>query len=122
MQILITVKPTLESLGDASSKIDINSFLEREIKKITFGVERFSKQLTPVDTGRLRASINVSWFSSLQSKVSTNTKYAIFVHEGTRYMRSRPFMTMGATFAQADEIKNINERLDAEFVKAFKSL
>jgi HK97 gp10 family phage protein len=49
-------------------------------------VERKAKRLTPVDKGRLRASINskVVFRGGLPiGRVGTNVKYAIYVHEGT---------------------------------------
>lgn len=48
-----------------------------------------------VDTGRLRASVAVSETTSAGVpvvRVGTNVEYAIYVHEGTRYMRGNPFL------------------------------
>lgn len=61
------------------------------IKTATLMVGRDSRILTPVDTGRLRASTREQ-FSATKGIVSTHTNYDVFVHEGTRYMRARPFM------------------------------
>jgi hypothetical protein len=51
-----------------------------------------------IDTGRLRASIKVSTFTSSTwstpgVRVGTNVEYAVYVHEGTRYMQKNPFIT-----------------------------
>lgn len=54
-------------------------------------IERNSRILTPVDTGRLRAS-HRSIFRDMYGEVGTHTHYDLFVHEGTRYMRSRPYL------------------------------
>lgn len=64
------------------------------IKKSALMIERESKKLTPVDTGRLRSSI-VSDIRPMRATIAPHTDYAIFVHEGTRYMKSRPFMKEG---------------------------
>jgi HK97 gp10 family phage protein len=69
------------------------------LMKSGYRVERAAKKETPVDTGRLRASISVSSMLALRAEphvvISPHTNYAIYVHEGTRYMKARPFMTKG---------------------------
>lgn len=69
--------------------------LDKAIKKSAYLVESFSKPVTPVKTGRLRASIR-SEFKPLEARVGPHTDYAFFVHEGTRRMKPRPFMKWGA--------------------------
>jgi HK97 gp10 family phage protein len=64
------------------------------IKKSAFLVERFAKKFTPVDTGRLRSSISADIYPTVAT-IQPHTNYAVFVHEGTRYMSGRPFMKMG---------------------------
>ena len=58
-------------------------------------VERESKARTPVDTGLLRRSITTRMLSRTSGQVGTNIEYARFVHDGTRYMAARPFLTQG---------------------------
>lgn len=65
--------------------------LNQAIKTATFMVGRDSRILTPVDTGRLRASTSER-FQDLKGIVQTRTNYDVFVHEGTRFMRARPYM------------------------------
>lgn len=62
------------------------------IEKTVFNIQRKSMINTPVDTGRLRASTR-SLFSNLRGEVGTNTNYDIFVHNGTRYMPGRPYLS-----------------------------
>lgn len=58
---------------------------------------RLSRSPKRIDTGRLRASIKVSTFTALAGvaavSVGTNVEYAIYVHEGTRYMQANPFIS-----------------------------
>lgn len=61
------------------------------INKAILTIGRSSRQLTPVDTGRLRAS-HREVFRPMYGEVGTHVNYDIFVHEGTRYMQARPFM------------------------------
>lgn len=66
---------------------ELNAAIQRSI----FTIGRDSRQMTPVDTGRLRAS-TYERFSNLRGEVGTNTEYDVFVHEGTRFMRGRPYL------------------------------
>lgn len=48
----------------------------------------------PVDTGYLRSSrVLTPDEGSLSVRVSYRANYAIFVHNGTRYMTGRPYLT-----------------------------
>lgn len=73
----------------------MGSELSKAIKKVSFIVERGSKIRTPVDTGRLRSSHTTKFSGtglSFSGTVATNTNYDKFVHDGTRYMKARPYM------------------------------
>lgn len=52
--------------------------------------------LTPVATGLLRSRTQMRMTSTsgntISGEVFNDTEYAIYVHEGTRYMKSRPFL------------------------------
>lgn len=61
------------------------------IRQSILMIERDSRILVPVDTGRLRAS-HRSIFRDMYGEVGTHTNYDIFVHEGTRRMRGRPYL------------------------------
>lgn len=83
----------------------IQKGLSDAIKKTAFLIEGQAKQNTPVNTGRLRASI-LTELHPFSATVSPTVGYAIYVHEGTRYMRSRPFM-YDAVQQTKDEISDI---------------
>jgi HK97 gp10 family phage protein len=87
--------------------------LNTGIRAAAFLIEGQTKIKTPVLTGRLRASIYTK-VGSLYAKVSTNTNYAFFVHNGTRSMRPRPFMLQGLQAAEY----NIKAVFDREIQKA----
>lgn len=78
--------------------------LNTAIKKSVFSIESQSKQRTPVLTGRLRAS-HQSVFGNLRGEVGPTTNYAIFVHEGTRFMQGRPFL-LEAVMSLESKIQN----------------
>lgn len=123
MQISITFNPTLDALAKSFDSVQVSNILKDEIQKIAFRIERNAKQLTPVDTGRLRASIQTQpLFAGFGAKVSTNTEYAVFVHEGTKYMRARPYMAEAVKQLGNQIEQDISARIDTEFAKAFKKL
>ena len=78
----------LEALLKKLDKKTITTPLEEGIKKITLWLQRLVQMSTPVDTGRLRASI-ASEVQPLYGKVGTIVEYAPFVEHGTRYMEAR---------------------------------
>lgn len=89
--------------------------------KSAFLIEGRAKQLSPVDTGRLRASIATSLGVAnrgITSIVSTNVFYAIFVHEGTRRMKGRPFMKQAAE----QKTGEIGRLYEAEIAKAMQEI
>lgn len=90
--------------------------LNTGLEKSAFLVERESKIKTPVDTGRLRASI----FTTLRPLVATvmpKTNYAVFVHEGTTRMRARPYMTEGLEAAMSEIKRVMNDEINKGLVK-----
>lgn len=63
------------------------------IAQSVYTIKGDSQRNTPVDTGRLRAS-TYTQLSNLRGEVGTNANYDIYVHEGTRYMKARPYLRM----------------------------
>lgn len=95
MNVRITFNPSMADLNRKFGDIHIEKWLATWVNEIALRIENESKQVTPVDTGRLRSSIHVFNAGSLRAFVNTDTEYAVYVHEGTRYMRARPFMEWG---------------------------
>lgn len=71
------------------------------IKMAVFLVQGRSMRNTPVLTGRLRASTS-SRFMPLAGEVGTHTNYDRFVHEGTRFMKGRPYLKMAVDESQGE--------------------
>ena len=79
LQIKIT--PPLERVGKAIALIKLGAALQRGIEKFAFGIERYAKTETPVDTGRLRSSISTD-IGTLRARVQPHVVYAGWIHEG----------------------------------------
>lgn len=123
ISINIHADPSFEKVGNAYKNAELRSFLHDVILKLAYSAESFSKQVTPVATGRLRASIGISEaISGLGAIVQTNVNYASFVHEGTRYMKARPFMQWGAEFAVQRWNGEIGPRLEDDLRKQLTAL
>jgi len=122
-EIKISIQPSFSQVAQAFMRQDIRGFLAKEVNRLAASVERFSKQLTPVATGRLRASIGFTPAKLFpQTVVKTGTSYAIYVHEGTRFMRARPFMKEGARLGQMFIGGQIAPRLDKAIADNFKKI
>lgn len=83
----------------ALKEIDLGRALQEGIVRYAFAIEREAKilvsgELLNVQTGRLRASIMTD-IGNLRAKIGPHVSYAGFLHEGTRFITPRPFMTRG---------------------------
>lgn len=124
-EVTLTFVPSLDRLGDVFKNIAVTNFVSYEINELAMKIVGFGKQLSPVDTGLMRSRINQTLFSTpvnLKAKVETGVFYSIYVHEGTRYMRGRPFLETGANLASANFAGNISGRLEKGFTEAFKRI
>lgn len=69
--------------------------LQNIIYKAALLVERYSKIDSPFDSGTLQKSIATE-IHPMRAEIKPNVHYALYVHEGTRYMSPRPFMKTGS--------------------------
>jgi HK97 gp10 family phage protein len=101
----------------------VKKMTQDALNKSGYLVEGASKRITPVDTGRLRSSISLSSTLALRAEphvvVSPHTNYAIYVHEGTRRMKGRPFMTKGYESVKS-RIRNEMRKLLKDVTKELK--
>jgi len=58
--------------------------------------ETYAKDVVPVDTGALKASVRAEQESELAWTVAPATEYAIYVEFGTRRMSAQPYMRPAA--------------------------
>lgn len=81
------------------------------IRKTVLTIEGKSKQNTPVDTGRLRSS-HTTLFNNLKGSVYTNTNYDTFVHDGTKFMKARPYMEQAVDQTEGDRDRFFTQAVD----------
>lgn len=77
----------------------MNEAFKDALQKSALQVQRESMIRTPVLTGRLRSSHENSISGSglqMSATVAPTANYGMFVHEGTRFMKGRPFLKEGA--------------------------
>ena len=71
--------------------LGIDSIVERELTDSANNIEEQSKNIAPVDTGRLRASIKAD-VKGLEANIGSDVYYASYVHDGTYEIEPQPFL------------------------------
>ena len=88
--MVIRVKVNLKGLDILEPKI--MKAVQRGLKKTGLAIERDAKIKSPLDTGRLRASIHSNFKGRFTIVVQDNVHYGVFQELGTRFMKPNPFM------------------------------
>lgn len=102
----------IKKLGVASN--DLQREIRLGVRESSFALERAAKKaLTTghtraIKTGRLRSDTRVRSVTGFRATVFPTVNYAIFIHEGTRFMRPRPFMRVAAK----DVVKDVERIFD----------
>lgn len=82
-----------KGLQDAAGRMKLRG--RAELVKLGLRVQNEARILCPVDTGRLRSSIQMVEGQDgrgVYVTVGTNVEYAAFVEFGTRFMAAQPYM------------------------------
>jgi len=89
--------------------------LNEAINRATIILTNYLKTggITPVDTGQMKRSIRPI-ITHLKSTIAPHTNYAIYVHEGTRFMTGRPFL--------ATAIKDKQSQVQRQFDNAARDI
>ena len=105
------IKATIDMNFDFRD-LDIDDIAQRELANTASDIEEQAKKNSPVDTGRLRASIKAD-VRGLEANIGTDVYYAGYVHDGTYKMEARPFL-----FEAADgEIEGIEDRIAEDIAR-----
>lgn len=110
IDIQITNLPEIRAAFNKAPAL-MTAELNIAIKKTVFTIQGKSMINTPVLTGRLRASTS-SQFDNLKGQVGTHTNYDVFVHEGTRFMRGRPYLRDAVNDSKQDINDNFTKAVD----------
>jgi HK97 gp10 family phage protein len=111
---ILNLDKCLKKLSDLKN-IDLTPALTEATRK----VQRTAKDLAPVRSGRLRASISTKVDRKKQiGIVGTNVEYAPFLEFGTRKMKAQPFLNPALEInrkgIQQDVQKYIKDQLKAK--------
>lgn len=117
---------TIDGLDELVSRM--RSLARRAPKAAAKGLHRGalivmnrSKRIVPVDTGRLRASgfIESPKYGTrgVSVRLGYGTKYAVFVHEGTKYMDGRKFLSRAIQERQRAVVEQIVKAVEKEIGK-----
>lgn len=101
-----------EFIAKIDNKDDVKKALNTGIKKVVFFLEWEAKVFTPVDTWVLRNSYRQT-YGDLTWKLFNIRNYWIFVHEGTRFIKSNPFLTNTVESAGKEVELIMNEEINA---------
>ena len=77
------------------STTDIDKIVQQELNKSANQIKKQAKINCPVDTGRLKNSIETD-IGDLEVDIGTSCEYAGYVHDGTYRMAARPFLDSAA--------------------------
>lgn len=88
------------------NNIDVYGIVARELAKGIKKIEEGAKILCPVDTGYMKTTIT-SEANGLEAEAYTECYYAHFVHDGTIYQASQPFLEIAGDC----EIDNIADSI-----------
>jgi len=83
----------LDGLRRAYRQLVIDS--EQDLQRFAIDVQNRARELCPVDTGRLRSSIQHKPGRDQQGPfvdVGTNVEYAGYVEFGTRFQKAQPYL------------------------------
>ena len=92
--------------GEVSS--EMKEAIQAALKEISEQAQSYATMLCPVDTSRLKNSIEADYDSDT-AYIGTNVEYAGYVELGTRKMKSQPFIRP-AVLNHRDEYRAIAEK------------
>ncbi len=88
-------------IADLTSDISkFEDFTEAVVRDVSMFVENKAKRYSPVDTGKLRASIQRVKLTRFSQQVQTGTEYARYVEYGTSDRREQSYMRIAGDEAQ----------------------
>lgn len=84
------LKSITDNFGSASNSV--KSELNDAINRAGITIQRSGRIESPIKTGNLRSQIRFKNTMNGRGVVGSYAQYSVYVHEGTKHMRSNPFM------------------------------
>lgn len=117
---MAVIRVQIKNLGSlksafAKAPIIVTKKLNIAIKASILAIAAESAKNAPVRTGNLRASHFIPEsldFKNLYGKLQPSPFYAIYVHDGTKFMKARPFMQSAVDDKQGDVDAYFNQALE----------
>lgn len=83
--------------------------LDEAVQRGALKVLATAKELSPVDTGRLRNSIHYSKTGEAEAEVKATANYSTFIEFGTSRQRAQPFMRPAAEANEREIVRQVKE-------------
>jgi HK97 gp10 family phage protein len=87
----------------------LDKALSQVLKKTSFRILGKAKINCPKDTGHLANSIEVKVEGPTKTTIGTPVEYAPYVHDGTRHMKGRAFLTEAADSEGKDFQRDVRD-------------
>lgn len=101
MEVTIEGQERLNELARNAINLNMRTQTGKMLRRLATVAERGIKGAITggwtraLDTGLMRSSVRTKRFTEDEVVVGTNVGYAIYPHEGTRFMKARPFIPVG---------------------------
>ena len=101
MSIKVEIKG-LEELKSSFKKSPelVKKYIGEAINKSIQTIQAKAVPFTPKDTGFLKGSFSAS-FGTLRGSLENTAPYAGYVHDGTKFMKGRPYLEQGTRAAES---------------------
>lgn len=110
MTITIKNLPQIKAAFGKAPRLMVRE-LNKAIESSLVKIEHTSRINTPVKTGTLARS-HYTRYGFLKGEVGTNTNYDVFVHNGTRYMKARPYLLLSIQSNQSTVERFFTQAVD----------
>lgn len=103
----------IEGLDRLLAKLEkiSNSSMDEALKKACLVVETEAKLRCPVLDGQLRQSIT-NEVDGKTGYVGSNVEYAPYVHQGTRWQKSQPFLEQALDSKREDIVEMFKKKIE----------
>lgn len=118
IQGILSNAKLVRTLGKALSEASASARdMTKKLPAVSAKSTGYDARGIPVDTGRMRQSIQKKRMSLLAAGVFANANYSGFVHDGTSRVKDRPFFKWMLELGGRDKIQFILERHLSNFLR-----